>query len=140
MNGKGVTFILTTHDMEDIERLARRVIVVNHGAIVFDDALEALRDSLGGKKIVRLATRLPVRLPDVPGLAVLRRTAPCAVELELDVGRLDLNRFMALIGQHNAITDLAIEALPIERAVRELYCLQPDTTAHPDRIPSPPVR
>jgi len=36
MNKQGVTFILTTHDLDDVERLAQRVIVINHGQIVFD--------------------------------------------------------------------------------------------------------
>jgi len=36
MNKNGVTFILTTHDLGDIEHLAKRVIVVNHGEIVFN--------------------------------------------------------------------------------------------------------
>lgn len=38
MNARGVTFILTTHDLEDVELVAERVMVINHGQIVVDDS------------------------------------------------------------------------------------------------------
>jgi len=50
MNKQGVTFILTTHDLDDVERLAQRVIVINHGQIVFDNSIDALRKHFGRKK------------------------------------------------------------------------------------------
>jgi len=50
MNKQGVTFILTTHDLDDVERLAQRVIVINHGQIVFDNSIDALREALRGEK------------------------------------------------------------------------------------------
>lgn len=39
MNRKGTTFILTTHDLEDVEQLADNVIIINHGKKVFDDTV-----------------------------------------------------------------------------------------------------
>ena len=45
-NKKGTTFILTTHDLEDVEHLAKRVIVINHGEIVYDDSMDKLRNYL----------------------------------------------------------------------------------------------
>lgn len=45
-NRSGTTFILTTHDLQDVEQLAHRVIVINHGKKVYDDTLQALRSNL----------------------------------------------------------------------------------------------
>ena len=42
-NKKGTTFILTTHDLEDVEHLAKRVIVINHGEIVYDDSMDKIK-------------------------------------------------------------------------------------------------
>jgi ABC-2 type transport system ATP-binding protein len=50
MNREGVTFILTTHDLEDMERLAHRVIIISRGEKVFEDELPVLRRYLGNKK------------------------------------------------------------------------------------------
>ena len=67
MNRNGVTFILTTHDLDDIAHLAQRVIVVNHGEIVFDDSLTTLRNYLGVKKIISVSTMRPLPELRLPG-------------------------------------------------------------------------
>ncbi|HTO88825.1 MAG TPA: ATP-binding cassette domain-containing protein, partial [Thermoanaerobaculia bacterium] len=43
---EGTTVLLTTHDLSDIETLCRRVIVIDHGRLLFDGALEELRDRI----------------------------------------------------------------------------------------------
>lgn len=44
LNGtRGVTVLLTTHDLRDIEELCHRVLMVNHGSLIFDGTLESLR-------------------------------------------------------------------------------------------------
>ena len=59
MNEQGVTFILTTHDLGDVERLAKRVILINRGELIFDNTIEALRGYLGKKKFVTVRTANP---------------------------------------------------------------------------------
>src|SRR5215471_3770751 len=59
INKKGTTFILTTHDLEDVKQLADHVIIINHGAKVFDDTLANLQINLGEKKIVELTLNKP---------------------------------------------------------------------------------
>ena len=65
MNRKGTTFILTTHDLEDVEQLAQKVIIINHGQKVFDDTLMKLRLNLGAKKIIHLQLARPVQSFDL---------------------------------------------------------------------------
>lgn len=61
---RGVTILLTTHDMRDIEELCERVMVINHGKLMFDGNLESLIASAG------LPTTMQLRLSSmVPGLA-----------------------------------------------------------------------
>jgi ABC-type uncharacterized transport system ATPase subunit len=43
VDNRGRTVVLTTHDMTEVERLAERVILINHGRIVYDGDLDALR-------------------------------------------------------------------------------------------------
>ena len=47
---RGVTVILTTHDMDDIEALCTRVMVIGEGVILYDGALEALRESIAPER------------------------------------------------------------------------------------------
>ena len=59
MNERGTTFILTTHDLEDVEQLANRVIVINHGQKVFDDTITKLKNNLGEKRLITFSLSEP---------------------------------------------------------------------------------
>lgn len=121
-NRTGTTFILTTHDLDDVERLARRVIVVNHGEIVFDDGLEALHRFSGHQKVVSLSTQKP--LPDLAtmsGVTVTGQSSPYNAELELDIGEIELNRFIQAVNENYVVKDLTIGEPPIENIIKELY-------------------
>lgn len=62
---RGVTILLTTHDLRDIEELCERVMVINHGKLIFDGTLESLRNRAG------LPTVLSVKYARLPeGLEV----------------------------------------------------------------------
>jgi ABC-2 type transport system ATP-binding protein len=71
INNDGTTFILTTHDLEDVKQLADQVIIINHGTKVFDDSLQNLQLSLGEwKKLSRKFTREKIRLSPPPARTI----------------------------------------------------------------------
>jgi ABC-2 type transport system ATP-binding protein len=120
-NKRGITFILTTHDLDDVEHLAQRVIVINHGEVVFDDGMKALKGHLGEKKIIHIATQRPLPDLDGAGLTLHQRISPYEAELELDISLLPLNQFIQAMNTASEILDLAIQELPIERVIKALY-------------------
>lgn len=124
MNRNGVTFILTTHDLGDVEHLARRVIVVNHGEIVFDDTIATLRRSLGAKKIIAVSTERPLPELTQPGLNITNRISDYKAELELDLSVYELNKFIAMVNKTSIISDLSIQEPRIENVIKELYQLK----------------
>jgi ABC-2 type transport system ATP-binding protein len=121
MNARGVTFILTTHDMDDVEHLARRVIVINHGEIVFDGGMDELKNHLGTKKVVRVATH--EKLPPLSGRGVenVRLLSEYEAELELDLSKIELNTFIKAMNAKNTIRDMAIHEPPLETVIKKLY-------------------
>jgi len=121
MNKQGVTFILTTHDLDDVERLAQRVIVINHGQIVFDNSIDALRKHFGEKKVVSVSTHNPLPSLDMPGVLVKNKISEYNAELELDVSKLELNKFIDYINKNSTINDLLVQSLPIEDVIKDLY-------------------
>lgn len=121
MNAQGVTFILTTHDLEDVEKLAKRVIVINHGEIVFDDSIGALRNFLGAKKTVTLTTEVQGNWNGIAGVTVLNQVSEVEAELELDTEQLELKEFIRIVNDRYTIHDMSINALPIDRVIKELY-------------------
>jgi ABC-2 type transport system ATP-binding protein len=121
MNNLGTTFILTTHDLSDVEHLARRVIVINHGEIVFNDQLKGLRKHIGSSKIIKLNSIEPLPDFNYPGIRVTKAISNYEVELELDLSVTDLNRFISEINDSRGIADISIEDIPIEDLVKQLY-------------------
>jgi len=120
-NKKGTTFILTTHDLEDVEHLARRVIVVNHGEIVFDNTMDKLRTHLGDKKTVHVTTRKKLPPLDQPGIFIRRQLSDRDAELELDLSVLKLNEFIKKLNEQSILNDMSIESLEIENIIKDLY-------------------
>jgi ABC-2 type transport system ATP-binding protein len=121
MNKTGVSFILTTHDLDDIEHLAKRVIVINHGAIVFDNSLDALRNHMGAKKIIALKTQTSINLSGINGIHLLKVVSDFEVQLELDLTVLGLNEFIQRIQNQAQIMDLSVTAQPIENVIKDIY-------------------
>lgn len=121
MNQNGVTFILTTHDLSDIEHLAQRVIVVNHGEIVFDNSIQTLRSYLGEKKIISVTTIRPLPALNLPGIKITKRISDYQAELELNLSMCELNKFIALVNKSSTISDLLVQEAPIEEVIKRLY-------------------
>ncbi len=121
-NKKGVTFILTTHDLGDVEELAERVVVVNYGEIVFDDTVEALKRFSGVKKRVNLTVKKELPdMTDIPGILMTSRTSPFVAELELDMLKVELNVFIQSVNEKYIISDMTMDDPPIESVIKELY-------------------
>src|SRR5439155_3132389 len=71
---RGTTVFLTSHDVADIEHVARRVIVINHGVVIYDDAVAAMRRTLLATKLIEVALEEPVSPVDIDGVTVEEHT------------------------------------------------------------------
>ena len=63
----GTTVLLTTHDMGDIERLSDRVLVIDHGHLIYDGDLEALRRTFGAETVLVADLEEPGPALEIPG-------------------------------------------------------------------------
>ncbi|MGN1089324.1 MAG: ATP-binding cassette domain-containing protein, partial [Huintestinicola sp.] len=100
MNRKGTTFILTTHDLEDVEQLANNVIIINHGKKVFDDTLIGLKNTLGSKKIVDLTLTKPYSGDEINGARVIGRENNFEISLEVDTEKQPITDFLKKLTDH----------------------------------------
>ncbi|MBD2865970.1 ATP-binding cassette domain-containing protein [Paenibacillus sp. IB182363] len=121
MNRKGVTFILTTHDLDDVEHLAERVIVINHGEVVFDDTIQAMRSHVGGGKMIRLLTAESFPELQIPGVTVVRMLSEHEAEIELNMGVLNISEFIATMNGMCTLLDMSVQELTIDRVIKQLY-------------------
>jgi ABC-2 type transport system ATP-binding protein len=116
---EGVTVILSTHDMDDIEALCRRVMVIGHGRVLSDGTLDELRARVSRERwlTVDLENDEPVDDPDV---TVVRREGR-RVCLAFDPERVPPAALIARLSQAHAVRDLFVEHPPIETIVARLY-------------------
>jgi len=124
INKTGTTFILTTHDLEDVKQLADNVIVINHGVKVFDDTLQKLQLNLGEKKIVELTLDQPFD-PNKAGLSgdikVIEQKSPLELTLEVDTSKIVISDFIEKISRSINFSDIAVKELPMEEIITQIY-------------------
>ena len=69
---RGVTVMLTTHDLDDIERLCSRLLVIDHGRVIYDGDLDALKQRYGGERVLVVDLEQPMEPIAVDGARVIR--------------------------------------------------------------------
>jgi ABC-2 type transport system ATP-binding protein len=121
MNQAGTTFILTTHDLEDVEELADRVIIINKGEKVFDGGLADLRHHLGRKKIIELTLTEPLPADMEERLPVVLRKSELELVLEEDMDVMPIDVFITQLSGKVKFTDIAVKELPMERIIGDIY-------------------
>ncbi|HEY8500236.1 MAG TPA: ATP-binding cassette domain-containing protein [Clostridia bacterium] len=121
MNRQGVTFILTTHDLEDVEQLARKVIIINHGQKVFDDTLQKLKMNLGAKKIIRVILTKPVAGFELDSVKVIERNSDLEYTMEVNLENNSINAVIRQLTEMCEFSDISIKELPMEKIITEIY-------------------
>jgi len=123
-NAEGATFILTTHDLEDVESLAQRVIIISHGEIVFEGSLESLKKHLGDKKTVRIVMKKPAGdsfIAGRAGITLLEQRNELEATLLVDNAVLPMNEFIAHISGAGELQDMSIKEPEIGAVVKSFY-------------------
>jgi ABC-2 type transport system ATP-binding protein len=117
---RGVTVILTTHDMHDVEALAERVIVIGKGIILADGTLTSLRRGALAERrlLVHLANEAPTL--EVAGATVRQRHGR-SVELAFDPRHTSAHRLIAEIAARFEVEDVHLEEPPIEEVIARFY-------------------
>ncbi|HEY0393099.1 MAG TPA: ATP-binding cassette domain-containing protein [Candidatus Elarobacter sp.] len=117
---RGTTVILTTHDLADVERLSRRIVLIDEGTVIYDGSLERLREEYGTHRVLVVTLAETYEEIVVPGTEVESR--------ELNVVRLRFNRreitaeaLIRRVTDLYRITDVSIIEPDIESIVRRIY-------------------
>jgi ABC-2 type transport system ATP-binding protein len=116
---RGTTLLLTTHDLQDIEALCRRVIVIDHGTAIFDGPLSGLHRQGGSTRtlVVDLVDTAPAI--EVPGAVARKVEGPRQwLSFPADASAAPI---VAAVAAAYDVADLSIQEPAIEDVIRDLY-------------------
>lgn len=115
------TLVLTTHDLADIERLCRRLVVIDHGRVVHDGSIEALHTRYGSRRQVVADLDEPMATPPTVDGAPLVRTEADGRRLVFACESATASEVVARLANQVALRDIAIVEPDIEDVVARLY-------------------
>lgn len=115
-----VTILLTSHDTQDIERICKRIIIINHGRLVYDNSLEKLEKTYLKNKIVAVKFISPFKGISLKGVKIIKSEKYLA-EFEISTPTISIQKFIdALINKYE-IADMDITGVPIEEVITRIY-------------------
>lgn len=115
----GATIILTSHNMNDIVNLARRVIIVNNGRILYDGAFENLISEFAQEKIIKATLSDEKNIADLERIGKIKKLA--FPEVVISVPRNVAAVAASELLQNFPVDDLTIEEVPIEEIIKKAF-------------------
>jgi ABC-2 type transport system ATP-binding protein len=113
----GVTVLLTTHDLGDIERLCERLLVIDHGSLIWDGAIAELRERYGSERTLIVDLEEPAAPLEVVGATVERVDGP----RQWLRFRGSASELTARVAAAARVVDLQLAETDIEEIVRSIY-------------------
>ncbi len=131
---RGVTVLLTTHDMDDVETLCPRMVIIDHGRKLYDGAVADIRERFGGERTLIAvldaievatlphdATGQPI-LENLPNGVCLTKVEGPRLSLSFEQGvALPAHELIAWLGARYALRDVTFQEPEIEDIIRRIY-------------------
>ena len=114
------TIFLTSHDVADIEHVAERVIVINHGVVILDDSVATIRRSLLATKLIDVGLAAPAPPLVIDAVTVIEQT-PALLRLSVDTTRRSIRDALDDILDACSVSDISVVDPPLEQIIAEIY-------------------
>jgi ABC-2 type transport system ATP-binding protein len=115
---RGVTMLLTSHYMRDVEALCSRVLVITHGRVLYDGLLAGITERFGRSKLVRLQFAGEETPKDLGRFGDYTSSGPVA---ELKVERARVAEVLAAILDHYTVLDMSVQDPPLDQVIARVF-------------------
>lgn len=117
---EGTTVILTTHDMQDIEALTNRIILIGKGQKLYDGSLTEIRKQYSSKFIMSVQYEYTDNRINIDNVEVISRNEQRAI-LKFNSNIIKLQDVISLLTKQVNVLDIQIESSPIEEVIAKMY-------------------
>ena len=117
---KGTTVILTTHDIDDIEALCSRVLLITGGNILFDGSISTLKKKYQQEKRLTVEFLGILETPDLREFDVVK-IEDNRLEVKYDPEKLPVHGLVKRISALGAIKDITVGEPPVEELIAQIY-------------------
>ncbi len=116
---RGVTMLLTSHYMRDVEALCSRVLVINHGKLIYDGPLSQIVEQFGSDKIVRLQFAGESAPEDLGRFGTISHRDGPAIDLKVE--RIRIPEVVAAILDQYTVLDMSVQDPPLDQVIARLF-------------------
>ena len=117
---RGTTVLLTTHDLSDVEKLCKRVMIIDHGHLLYNGNLATLQDRFGGKRELVVDLAEHYEHVTVEGAEVVARH-DLRVTYQFERKELSASDLIGRLSARYRIQDLSVREPEIEATIRRIY-------------------
>ncbi len=117
---RGTTFILTTHDLADVERLCRRIMLIDEGRLIYDGRIERIKEQYGTHRTLVVELCEPYAEFAVEG-AELESHDGIVARLRFDRKTISADHLIRRVTERYCVNDVSIEEPELESIIRRIY-------------------
>jgi len=117
---EGITVFLTSHDAGDIESVAKRVIIINHGRVVLDDRVSSVKRNYLDSKVISVKFREEPSGIDMDGVETLKSSYH-SVKLAVDTSLVSIEAVISQVLKAAPVADITIENPSLESIIAHIY-------------------
>ena len=115
----GVTIVVTSHDMDDLEEMAQRILMISGGKVAYDGSFDGLRDITGN--LTRFTVTMDGHAQVVLDGGKLINADNGVYEFEVDVALTPIKHLLRQLSETDGVKDVEINKAPIEQVIAGLY-------------------
>ena len=113
------TILLTSHNMDDLVELCSRVLILEHGRIIYDGGLKDLIQRYAEHKVIRAVFEREVSASEISGVG--RVVSIDGFRATLEVPRAEVSRRASILLSSFPVADLTIDEIPVDEIVRQIF-------------------
>lgn len=120
---EGITMIFTTHDMQDIEKVCNRLIIIDKGEKIYDGGVLDIKNNYGTSRLIEIEFQEKVHIPPIKDVQIrdMEGSNGCKKIFDFDSTKVKINDLMTDILNKYHVKDISIKEPEIDEIIRDIY-------------------